>query len=59
MTPEKKVYVIQCGFTKQLSLYVGNSFDGDELYLARFNFSAPEAIIQTHLDLLKGKKETF
>lgn len=54
MTKERKVYVTDGGFSTQLSVHVGNCVDGDELWSARFNFKAPEAVIQTHLDFLKG-----
>lgn len=56
MTKDKKVYVIDGGFSTQLSVHVGDCVDGDELWSARFNFKDPEAVIQTHLDFLNGKK---
>lgn len=56
MTKDKKVFVIDGGFSTQLSVHVGNCVDGDELWSARFNFKAPEAVVKTHLDFLKGKQ---
>lgn len=55
MTKDKKVYVIDGGFSTQLSVHVGDCVDGDELWSARFNFKDPEAVIQTHLDFLNGE----
>ncbi|XP_063703010.1 uncharacterized protein LOC134832784 isoform X2 [Culicoides brevitarsis] len=54
MTKDKKVYVIDGGFSTQLSVHVGNCVDGDELWSARFNFKNPAAVVQTHLDFLKS-----
>lgn len=49
-----KVIVIDGGFATQLSVHVGARVDGDPLWSARFNSTDPNAVIETHLDFLKG-----
>lgn len=50
----EKVRVIDGGFATQLSVYVGESVDGDPLWSARFNSTAPQFVIESHLDFFKG-----
>lgn len=49
------VFVIDGGFSTQLTLHVGNQVDGDPLWSARYNATNPTAVIQSHLDFLEGK----
>lgn len=49
-----KVKVIDGGFATQLTQHVGESVDGDPLWSARFNFTKPKAILDTHFDFLQG-----
>lgn len=54
MVNEKKIIVIDGGFSSQLSKHVGDMVDGDPLWSARFNATQPDAVVQTHLDFLNG-----
>uniref|UniRef100_A0A336LW63 CSON006539 protein n=2 Tax=Culicoides sonorensis TaxID=179676 RepID=A0A336LW63_CULSO len=54
MTRDKRVYVLDGGFSTQLSVHVGNCVDGDALWSARFNHKDPEAVVKTHLDFLNA-----
>lgn len=51
---QEKVQVIDGGFATQLSQHVGDAVDGDPLWSARFNFTNPKAIVDTHYDFLQG-----
>lgn len=60
MIPQKgNIVVLDGGFSTQLSRYVEQPIDGDVLWSARFLSTHPEAIIQSHLDFLKGKSFFF
>lgn len=48
------VTVIDGGFSTQLSEYVGSNVDGDPLWSARFNYTNPEAVVNSHLDFLRA-----
>lgn len=54
----KKVQVLDGGFATQLSQHVGEPVDGDPLWSARFNYSNPKAILDTHYDFLQGLNTT-
>jgi len=49
-----QIFVIDGGFSTQLSVHVGDKVDGDPLWSARFNATNPEAVTQTHLDFLNA-----
>lgn len=51
----KKVLVVDGGFATQLSQHVGEPVDGDPLWSARFNYTKPKAILDTHYDFLQGR----
>lgn len=51
----KKVFVVDGGFATQLSQHVGEAVDGDPLWSARFNYTKPKAILDTHYDFLQGE----
>ncbi|XP_045777496.1 homocysteine S-methyltransferase 2-like [Maniola jurtina] len=56
-SPEKvnnKVYVLDGGFSSQISRYVGTNVDGDPLWTARFLLTNPDDVYQTHLDFLRA-----
>lgn len=50
----QKVQVVDGGFATQLAKHVGESVDGDPLWSARFNYTQPKAILDTHYDFLQG-----
>ena len=52
-----KVCVIDGGFSSQLSDHVKEEIDGGPLWSAKYNYTHPEAIIQTHLDFLESGAE--
>ena len=51
----EKIKVLDGGFSTQLAQYVGDIIDGDPLWSARFLYTNPEAVINSHLDFLKGQ----
>uniref|UniRef100_A0A182XWW4 non-specific serine/threonine protein kinase n=1 Tax=Anopheles stephensi TaxID=30069 RepID=A0A182XWW4_ANOST len=50
----RKVFVIDGGFSTQLSEHVGAKQDKDPLWTSRFNATNPGAVLETHLDYLKA-----
>lgn len=55
MSPaNEKIYVLDGGFSSQISRYVGTNADGDPLWTARFLQTNPEDVFQTHLDFLRA-----
>lgn len=48
------IKLIDGGFATQLSCHVQDQIDGDVLWSARFLETDPEAVIETHLDFLRG-----
>lgn len=48
------IKLIDGGFATQLSCHVQDPIDGDVLWSARFLGTDPEAVIETHLDFLRG-----
>lgn len=50
----KNIVVLDGGFATQLSCHVSQPIDGDVLWSARFLASDPEAVIDTHIDFLRG-----
>lgn len=48
-----KVTVIDTGFATSLAANVNKEIDGDPLWSARFNATDPDAVIKTHLNILK------
>lgn len=50
----KEILVLDGGFATQLSCHVSQPIDGDVLWSARFLHSNPGAVIETHLDFLRG-----
>lgn len=58
--PNGNICILDGGFSTQLSRYVQQSIDGDILWSARFLQTHPQAVVQSHLDFLRGKKiQTF
>lgn len=51
----KKIQVVDGGFATQLTKHVGEQVDGDPLWSARFNYTNPKAIVETHYDFLQGE----
>lgn len=49
-----KIFVLDGGFSSQLSCHVGTTSDGDPLWSARFLQTHPEAVYNTHLDFLRA-----
>jgi len=52
MSPDIKI--LDAGFSTQLTVHVSERVDGDPLWTARFLSTNPDAIVQTHLDFLRG-----
>lgn len=50
----RKIVLLDGGFATQLSCHVEEQIDGDVLWSARFLQTNPEAVIETHLDFLRG-----
>ncbi|KAI4464763.1 hypothetical protein MML48_3g00001190 [Holotrichia oblita] len=57
-TRSSSIIVLDGGFATQLSCHVNQPIDGDVLWSARFLGTDPQAVIDTHLDFLRGKKKT-
>lgn len=55
----KEITVLDGGFASQLSCHVDKPIDGDVLWSARFLATDPEAVIETHLDFLRGMISNF
>lgn len=51
---QKEIVLLDGGFATQLSCHVEEQIDGDVLWSARFLQTNPEAVIETHLDFLRG-----
>lgn len=51
------IVILDGGFSGQLRKHVNQQIDGDALWTARYLVTNPEAVIQTHLDFLKGKRK--
>lgn len=49
------IIVLDGGFATQLSCHVSQQIDGDVLWSARFLATDQEAIIDSHLDFLRGE----
>lgn len=55
MSSSPPVLTIDGGFATQLQLHVPTArVDGDPLWSARFNATAPAAVVRTHLDFLRA-----
>lgn len=52
--PNDEIVVLDGGFATQLSCHVSQQIDGDVLWSARFLATDKEAIIDAHLDFLRG-----
>jgi homocysteine S-methyltransferase len=50
----KKITILDGSFGFQLSKYVSKSLEGDPLWSARSLAKEPEAVIQVHMDYIKG-----
>lgn len=48
------IVLLDGGFATQLSCHVQDPIDGDILWSARFLETHPEAVIEAHLDFLRG-----
>ncbi|CAH1644936.1 unnamed protein product [Spodoptera littoralis] len=48
------IVVLDGGFSTQLSCHVGHVIDGDPLWSARFLYTHPEEVVNTHLDFLRA-----
>lgn len=53
-TFKNEIVVLDGGFSGQLKKHVNQQIDGDALWTARYLVTNPEAVIQTHLDFLRG-----
>lgn len=51
----RKAVLLDGGFSTQLVENVGEQVDGHPLWSARYLASHPRAIMQTHLDFLRGR----
>ncbi|XP_050682680.1 uncharacterized protein LOC126977992 [Leptidea sinapis] len=51
---EKKVYILDGGFSSQLSRHVGTTADSDPLWTSRFLNTHPEDVVKTHLDFIRA-----
>lgn len=51
---QNKIVILDGGFASQLSCHVQQPIDGDVLWSSRFLSTHPEAVIDTHLDFLRG-----
>lgn len=49
------IIVLDGGFATQLSCHVAQQIDGDVLWSARFLATDEEAVIDSHLDFLRGE----
>lgn len=49
-----EIVILDGGFSGQLKRHVNEQIDGDALWTARHLVTHPEAVIQTHLDYLRG-----
>lgn len=54
-TSQSNIVVLDGGFATQLSCHVQQPIDGDVLWSARFLATDQEAVIDTHLDFLRGE----
>lgn len=54
MPSEGKVFTLNAGFIEQLIHNAGEDCYGEELWAAKYNFTAQEALIQTYLDTFKS-----
>lgn len=54
LSSSSKVYVLDGGFSSQISRHVGVSADGDPLWSARFLQTNPDDIVKTHLDFIRA-----
>jgi S-methylmethionine-dependent homocysteine/selenocysteine methylase len=50
----KKITILDGSFGFQLSKYVSKPLEGDPLWSARSLAKEPEAVIQVHMDYIKG-----
>ncbi|XP_013111942.1 homocysteine S-methyltransferase [Stomoxys calcitrans] len=50
----RRILVKDGGFGTQMTVHVGDAVDGDPLWSARFNYTNPTAIVNTHLDFLQN-----
>lgn len=57
MNSEKKIVVLDGGFSTQSSTHVDHQIDGDPLWTARLLATSPGAVIETHLDFLRAGAE--
>lgn len=48
------IRILDGGFATQLGCHVREPIDGDVLWSARFLHTNPQAVIDTHLDFLRG-----
>lgn len=55
---QQNITVLDGGFATQLGCHVHEPIDGDVLWSARYLATDPQAVIETHLDFLRGKKCT-
>lgn len=53
------VFVLDGGFSTQLSCHVGTTADGDPLWSARFLQTHPEDVVNTHLDFLRAGSDVI
>lgn len=57
-TEEDDIVILDGGFSTQLSCHITQPVDGDPLWSARFLATQPEAVLNTHLDFLRGKNNS-
>lgn len=51
---KNEIVILDGGFSGQLKKHVHQQIDGDALWTARYLVTNPDAVIQTHLDFLRG-----
>lgn len=54
MVSSPSVFVLDGGFSTQVSKHVGSSPDGDPLWSAKFLQTHPDDVLKTHLDFLRA-----
>ncbi|XP_045502271.1 translin-associated factor X-interacting protein 1-like [Colias croceus] len=50
----RRVFVLDGGFSSQISRHVGTTSDGDPLWTSRFLQTNPEDVMKTHLDFIRA-----
>jgi len=56
---ESQIHVLDGGFSTQLRNHVSDPIDGTPLWSASFLHTTPNAVINTHLDFLRGRHTDY